>query len=59
MSSMSQIWTYFKSTYEGTGGGMAQFRKDWQDLTEQDRDDLRNGLEDGTLTYPDVATPVR
>jgi hypothetical protein len=30
---------------------MAQFRKEWQELTEDDKLQLREGLRNGTLTY--------
>lgn len=30
---------------------MASFRRDWQALTEQDKKDLRVGIENGTFTY--------
>ena len=30
---------------------MAEFRKDWSELTDQDKTDLRTGVDNGTLTY--------
>lgn len=30
---------------------LAQFRKDWMTLSEQDKSDLQVGLGNGTLTY--------
>lgn len=30
---------------------IAQFRKEWAALTEQDKTELRTGIENGTLTY--------
>lgn len=30
---------------------MADFRKDWQQLSDQDKKDLRIGIENGTFTY--------
>jgi hypothetical protein len=28
------------------------FRAEWQELSEQDKNDLKNGVADGSLTYP-------
>lgn len=30
---------------------MAEFRKDWSELTDQDKTDLREGIANDTLTY--------
>jgi hypothetical protein len=30
---------------------VAQFRKEWSDLSESDKTDIKSGLTDGTLTY--------
>lgn len=30
---------------------MAEFRKDWTALTEEDKRQLREGIENGTFTY--------
>ena len=30
---------------------LADFSKDWKQLTEQDKEQIKTGLRDGTLTY--------
>lgn len=30
---------------------LAQFRKDWSELTDADKTQIRTGLENGSLTY--------
>jgi len=42
-----QIMKFFG--YDNT----AQFRKEWNDLNPADKEDIKAGLNDGTLTYPD------
>lgn len=44
---IAAVWQYFKDTYPS----MAAFKADWERLTEQDKQDLRSGIVDGTLTY--------
>lgn len=48
MANMSDVYRYFA---EGTDYKMVDFRKDWVQLTDQDKADLKNGIEDGTFNY--------
>lgn len=41
------VYDFFKSTYSS----LAQFRKDWDALSETDKAQLKAGIGDGTLTY--------
>lgn len=33
------------------GGPLAKIRAEWNNLTDQDKEQLRGGIGDGTLTY--------
>ena len=48
MANMSDVYKYFA---DGTNYKMVDFRKDWQALSDQDKADLKNGIEDGSLNY--------
>ena len=30
---------------------IAQFRKEWAELTDKDKEQIKQGIEDGTLSY--------
>lgn len=46
--SLADIHKFFK----GDGDyKLAQFRKEWADLTDGDKAQIKAGLEDGSLTY--------
>lgn len=41
----AQVMKYF-------GMPIAEFKREWMALSDNDKDDLRQGIGDGTLTYP-------
>jgi hypothetical protein len=43
-SPMVQVMRYFQIP-------IGQFKKEWNELTESDKEDLKKGIMDGTLTY--------
>lgn len=49
-SKISAVWAFFKDTYTGAGG-LTQFRKEWEELSDVDKNQIRGGIESGTLTY--------
>lgn len=46
-SGIAEVWKYFKDTYPN----MAAFKADWEKLSEKDKQDLRSGIANGSLTY--------
>lgn len=40
-----------KEIMEFFGAKLGEFSKEWRQLTEQDRTQIRAGIEDGTFTY--------
>lgn len=44
MASMVDVMKFF-------GMKPPEFRKDWAELSRQDKEDLKSGIENGTLTY--------
>lgn len=49
-SGIAKVWAFFKPVYAAVGG-LTQFRKEWDELTEADREQIRTGVENGSLTY--------
>lgn len=45
MSSLGKIREFFGYA------SLADFGKDWRQLTDEDKDQIRTGIEDGTLNY--------
>lgn len=44
MASMVDVMKFFRMKPQ-------EFRKDWAELSPQDKEDLKSGIENGTLTY--------
>jgi len=44
---MQKVFQFFKTD----GYGMAEFKADWQTLTQEEKAQLRAGIEEDTLTY--------
>lgn len=49
-ANIGEVFNYFSSNRTNSYT-MAQFSKDWKALSEQDKDDLRKGIGDGSLDY--------
>lgn len=49
-ATMTEVFKYF-SEDKTNDYRLAQFRKEWGELTEQDKADLKWGIGDGSLTY--------
>lgn len=49
-ANLAEVYNYFADTYKGRGG-MKQFREDWNELTDNDKADLKKGIGDGTFNY--------
>lgn len=47
---MLDVYAYF-SDNKTNGYKLAQFKKDWQALSDKDKDDLKKGVQDGTFNY--------
>lgn len=47
---MLKVYDYF-SDNRSNGYKLAEFKKDWGQLTDKDKNDLKAGVEDGTLNY--------
>ena len=37
--------------FRGDGDSLSSFKTEWDALTAQDKEDLRKGIQDGSLTY--------
>lgn len=53
---ISKIWAFFKSAFAENpnpvhGAGLSAFKNEWDALAEKDKEDIRQGIEDGSLTY--------
>lgn len=52
---INKIWQFFKPAYEGwtdpAMNGLKAFKNDWDALPEKDKEDLRLGIGNGSLTY--------
>lgn len=52
---ISKIWAFFKSSFtdrpSDKGTGLTAFKAEWDDLPENDKADIRKGVENGSLTY--------
>lgn len=52
---ISKIWAFFKDAYtnwpDASMNGLSAFKKDWDALSEEGRADIRNGIQNGSLTY--------
>ena len=46
-ATLKQVTDFFRSTYQT----LKEFSEDWKRLTEQDKDDLKKGIGDGSFTY--------
>jgi len=44
---MQKVFQFFKTD----GYGMPEFREDWLALTQEEKAQIRAGIEEGTLTY--------
>jgi len=44
---MKPVWDYFKSTF----ANLSTFKAEWAALPEKDREQLKSGIENGSLTY--------
>jgi hypothetical protein len=49
-SGMTDVFAYF-SDKKTNGFTLSQFAKEWRQLSEQDKEDLKSGVTDGTLNY--------
>lgn len=47
-ATMADVFKFFA---DGTDYKMSEFRNDWKDLTDEDKEQLKRGIGDGTLTY--------
>lgn len=47
---MIDVYNYF-SDNKTNGYKLAEFRNDWKALTDQDKHDLKTGIQDGTFDY--------
>lgn len=52
-ASIKVITDFFKKQ----GVTLKDWQTEWKDLPEEDKEDLRMGLGDGSLTYPDRKKP--
>jgi hypothetical protein len=50
-SGIGVVWTYFKAAYLATGGNLTSFKNDWTALSSKDKEDIRSGIDNGSLTY--------
>jgi hypothetical protein len=50
-SGIGVVWTYFKPAYVATGGNLTSFKNDWTALSPTDKEQIRAGIENGSLTY--------
>lgn len=53
---ISKVWTFFKDSFAARpnakdGPGLTAFKNEWGELSESDKESIRNGIENGTLTY--------
>jgi hypothetical protein len=52
---ISKIWAFFKSAYTGVyppeRNGLTCFKNEWSALSDKDKDDIANGVENGSLSY--------
>lgn len=49
MATLKDVVDYFgKETFNG---GLAEFRRQWTELSETDQTQIKTGIGDGTLTY--------
>jgi hypothetical protein len=44
---ISKVWNFFK----GAVPNLTAFKKEWGELSEDDKAQIREGIENGTLTY--------
>ncbi len=44
---ISKVWAFFK----GAVPNLTAFKNEWAELSEQDKQQIRTGIENGTLTY--------
>ena len=47
---MLAVYMFF-SDDKSNGYSLASFKADWQKLSDKDKDQLKTGVENGTLTY--------
>lgn len=45
--SLAEIAKYFR----GPGQSLSDFSKEWKTLPDKDKDDIRKGFADGSMTY--------
>jgi hypothetical protein len=53
---ISKVWAFMKPAYiepevPHENRGLSGFKKEWSELTEKDREQIRIGVENDTLTY--------
>lgn len=46
-TSLSKVWAFFK----GAVPNLTTFRKEWGELSDTDKAQIRQGIEDGSLNY--------
>jgi len=50
-SGINVIWAFFKPSYLATNHSLRQFKEEWDALTDKDKNDIREGIGNGSLTY--------
>lgn len=53
---ISKIWSFFKGSFAARphpdkGAGLTAFKEEWSELPEKDKEELRQGIQNGTLNY--------
>lgn len=53
---ISKIWAFFKSSFtdrpnDEFGAGLTAFKNEWDVIPEKDKEQIRNGIANGSLTY--------
>jgi hypothetical protein len=52
---ISKVWAFFKPAFTNQAdvkrNGLTCFKNEWGQLTEDDREQIRTGIENDTLTY--------
>lgn len=47
MAKLSEIATYFRKP----GESLSEFSKEWMQLTDEDKEQIKKGFDDGSMTY--------
>jgi len=53
---ISKIWAFFKASFtdrpnSAHGSGLTAFKEEWTALSDESKEQIRQGIESGTLTY--------